>query len=557
LAAVSSTTEDVLLDALDEASAAQLIRPHTGGAAETSFAGEERFAFTHDKIREVLYEELNPIRRRRLHLRIGETLEQLYGASAADEHAQDLAHHFMHAGELSKSLLLCAPLRRRTPYASSPTTRRFEFLEQAREAAEALQRVEDVHRIDVEMGDICEARGTTQLAVRSYERALATATEAARSGAINAKIGTTYCNVGDPRGMPYLEAALATLDPARPTNELAVATASMGRYYHYRTQHRKAIEFFQRAASSRSRSTTWRRWRRSIRSWPAVISISCCTTTAIDGTGEHGVGRTQEVSRCPCLGDTSSFRRTTRPAANGTAPWPTLRGIATKAARRARSPVLHGADSPLRKACMAGRAHRRTKGGGRSARVVGANRRGAARDLARSDGGDHRGGHGRRRRGERSCRSGVGTCADALATRADGVGSECAGRCRAAPRLMSPQRSAGTNSTCRSSRHGEPRVPAPDRGLGGRSVPARRRLDEAFALAAEATELGEFAKAPLFRAMGRRIEAEILGAEKRYDEALGLFEEAIGSVHRVRQRARARARPISHAELCARARRER
>jgi len=50
-------SEDALLDALDEAVGAQLI------AADRS----DSFTFTHDKIREVLYEELNPIRRRRLH----------------------------------------------------------------------------------------------------------------------------------------------------------------------------------------------------------------------------------------------------------------------------------------------------------------------------------------------------------------------------------------------------------------------------------------------------------------------------------------------------------
>src|SRR5262249_42544399 len=72
LAAVSAADEDALLDALDEASAAQLVRANTGGAAARP-AGDDSFAFTHDKIREVLYEELNPIRRRRLHQRIGET----------------------------------------------------------------------------------------------------------------------------------------------------------------------------------------------------------------------------------------------------------------------------------------------------------------------------------------------------------------------------------------------------------------------------------------------------------------------------------------------------
>ena len=72
---MSAAAEDALLDALDEASAAQLIRAQAGASS----AGDDMFAFTHDKIREVLYEELNPIRRRRLHQRVGETLEKLYG----------------------------------------------------------------------------------------------------------------------------------------------------------------------------------------------------------------------------------------------------------------------------------------------------------------------------------------------------------------------------------------------------------------------------------------------------------------------------------------------
>ena len=87
--------------------------PSGGGPGASSSGSDDSFAFTHDKIREVLYEELNPIRRRRLHQRIGETLETLHGArvsdgvaegKGADEHAQDLAHHFMQAGDLGRSL---------------------------------------------------------------------------------------------------------------------------------------------------------------------------------------------------------------------------------------------------------------------------------------------------------------------------------------------------------------------------------------------------------------------------------------------------------------------
>ncbi len=252
LAAVSSASEDALLDVLDEASAAQLIRAN-GGESGTS-AGDDSFAFTHDKIREVLYEELNPIRRRRLHQRIGETLEKLYGtpihggesaAARADEHAQDLAHHFIQAGDLPKSL----SYSRRAAFNAERIFAHDEalkFLEQARESAEALHRADDLQAIDEEIGDIHEARGTTHPAVESFQRALAGATASERA-ALKAKIGNAYCAIGDARGLPYLEEALAELNPRTQTNALALATALMGRYYHYRTEHVKAIEFLERA----------------------------------------------------------------------------------------------------------------------------------------------------------------------------------------------------------------------------------------------------------------------------------------------------------------------
>ncbi len=255
LAAVSSSTEDALLDALDEASAAQLIRPSGGGPGASSSGSEDSFAFTHDKIREVLYEELNPIRRRRLHQRIGEMLETLHGArvsdgvaegKGADEHAQDLAHHFMQAGDLARSLAYARS-------AANNAQRMFahdealKFLDQARESAEALHSAAEVDAIDEQIGDIQEVRGTILPAVASYERVLARVTAPEARAALKAKLGNAYAPIGDPRGLAYLEEAVAELNPQTQTNILALTTALLGRYYHYRSQHRKAIEFLERA----------------------------------------------------------------------------------------------------------------------------------------------------------------------------------------------------------------------------------------------------------------------------------------------------------------------
>jgi predicted ATPase/class 3 adenylate cyclase len=251
LAAVCSATEDELLDALDEASAAQLIRARRDGSGAGS-QGEDSFAFTHDKIREVLYEELNPIRRRRLHQHIGETLEKLYApassrkAMSADDHAPDLAYHFAHAGALDQALRYSLQAARNAERVFAHDEA-LQFLEQARESAEALNRTEETVAIDEQIGDIHDARGTIQLAVQSYMRALDRATTRKRRAELKAKVGDAYAPIGDPRGLENLEQALVDLDPSTQTNALAFATALVGRYYHYQTKHNKAIEFLEEA----------------------------------------------------------------------------------------------------------------------------------------------------------------------------------------------------------------------------------------------------------------------------------------------------------------------
>jgi class 3 adenylate cyclase/tetratricopeptide (TPR) repeat protein len=84
LRAICDGTEDDLLDALDEALAAQLIEDR----------GKLSYAFTHALVRATLYEELSAPRRVQLHRRIGEALETLY-ADSIDDHLGELAAHYM------------------------------------------------------------------------------------------------------------------------------------------------------------------------------------------------------------------------------------------------------------------------------------------------------------------------------------------------------------------------------------------------------------------------------------------------------------------------------
>ncbi|MFQ6030094.1 MAG: serine/threonine-protein kinase PknK, partial [Dehalococcoidia bacterium] len=82
---IDDLSEDRMLEVLEEGLAARVIEelPRTVG----------RYQFTHALIRETLVEELYTARRVRLHARIAEMLEELYGASV-EANAAELAYHY-------------------------------------------------------------------------------------------------------------------------------------------------------------------------------------------------------------------------------------------------------------------------------------------------------------------------------------------------------------------------------------------------------------------------------------------------------------------------------
>ncbi|MDP6454039.1 MAG: AAA family ATPase, partial [SAR202 cluster bacterium] len=81
-------SSDRLLDVLEEGLEARVI--------EELPTGIGLYQFTHALIHETLLDELSLTRRVRLHTRVAESLESLYGANA-DDHAAELAYHFVQA----------------------------------------------------------------------------------------------------------------------------------------------------------------------------------------------------------------------------------------------------------------------------------------------------------------------------------------------------------------------------------------------------------------------------------------------------------------------------
>jgi predicted ATPase/class 3 adenylate cyclase len=90
LAGFQGVDEDDLLEALEEAVGAALI-------SDVSAGREARYAFVHEQIRQTLLSLLSTARRQRLHLRMADALEALYGEDA-EAHAPEIAYHLYQAG---------------------------------------------------------------------------------------------------------------------------------------------------------------------------------------------------------------------------------------------------------------------------------------------------------------------------------------------------------------------------------------------------------------------------------------------------------------------------
>jgi tetratricopeptide (TPR) repeat protein len=234
LSAAAEQNEDTLLDALDEAVGAQLI----------AAGSDDSFSFTHDKIREVLYEELNPIRRRRLHRHVAEGLERRCTQSQCA--VEKLAHHYIQAGDHQRGLEYAKQ-------AAAEAARVFAFDEaiaaysRARDCAEALGLTEEQLAQEEAIGKAFMLHGDTILAGEHFERALALATDTATRVRLLCQAAASLVTTDDPRGHEYLHEALKFLDPVTNPLETANALSTQARFHHLAGRHKKAIELYLRA----------------------------------------------------------------------------------------------------------------------------------------------------------------------------------------------------------------------------------------------------------------------------------------------------------------------
>lgn len=233
LQSVSGKGDELLLDTLDEASNAQLIRQH----------GAESFVFTHDKIREVLYDEILSVRRSRLHLKIAQSLDAPEPGQQLKQ-VEEIAYHYIAAGALDKGMdfALQAATKAQRLFAGDEA---IEYLRQALECAVSLDDQASQALILENLGDVHSAIGPLGTAVDYYQQAAKLSRE--RKTAISIKIGMVLSTTNDEAGIPILEEALTELEPQNDPALVSRALSSLGRFHHYRCEYSTAIELFEQA----------------------------------------------------------------------------------------------------------------------------------------------------------------------------------------------------------------------------------------------------------------------------------------------------------------------
>ena len=157
--------EGYLLDQLEQLTKLQIIREIHSGI-------EDRFAFAHNKIRDVIYEEMGLIKRKKFHRKVGEILEQLHQDNLG-LFAEDLAYHFEQAGIMQKAFAysLEAGKKALQVHAYSDAYQHFERCSKYKEMVDSTgtQLLAELHTYK---GLSLEALGSWDSAILCYEQLL-------------------------------------------------------------------------------------------------------------------------------------------------------------------------------------------------------------------------------------------------------------------------------------------------------------------------------------------------------------------------------------------------
>jgi class 3 adenylate cyclase/tetratricopeptide (TPR) repeat protein len=241
LAQATKTSEDELLDILDAAAAASLVRELTDAPGHYNFA--------HSLIQHTLYEDLGPTRRARAHKQVGEALEDLCGDDPG-RRVGELARHWVNASQpidLTKAITYSRQAGDAALAALAPADA-LSYYSQALDLYPQVTDPDPILALDLAIGLGTAQRQTGDAAFRdtllgAARRAIDLDDSKRLVAAALANSRGFYSNVGgiDTDKVEVLEKALAELPADSPDRALILATLCSELAYGSSLERRRAL----------------------------------------------------------------------------------------------------------------------------------------------------------------------------------------------------------------------------------------------------------------------------------------------------------------------------
>jgi len=284
LRAVTKIEEDKLLDIMDKILKAGFIKQRV-------IHGEDVCSFADILVRDVVHEEVSPLRRKKLHGVVGRALEKVY-AEKIDEHLGELALHFLESGEKETALdyFLKAGDKAANVYANTEAASYFQsalrLLEEKEgklpERAHVLERIGDIKKLVGEFGFcrkywndallLCkelrekgnaarlhrkmanvlwEEIGDTEEAKKHHDNALkilGTESESIELASLYEEMAHMYYRIGDMvKASSWVQKALELAKRLNAHEVIASSYVSLGTIFSFTGDMKKAVECHERA----------------------------------------------------------------------------------------------------------------------------------------------------------------------------------------------------------------------------------------------------------------------------------------------------------------------
>jgi len=227
---ITGLEEDQLVNHLDECLRNGLIQ-------ERRVPTGEIYAFTDNQVRDVLFEGVSTVRRRRYHLQIGQILEKLH-VKNLEEHADELAHHFREGRDDAKALkyFLKAGDRAMKVYANEEASSYFESALNLLDRTDGDVR-EKVHAAEA-LGDLKSGSMEFEASIEYYNEALMSLKETrdkSRMARVHNKMADilAYPLGRYEDGLAHFDEALKILENEPESPELALVYYNLA-YLHLR-----------------------------------------------------------------------------------------------------------------------------------------------------------------------------------------------------------------------------------------------------------------------------------------------------------------------------------